>query len=119
MKLITPMGFLMGLKPFRFSKTFALATTEKLDWMDSETRVQWPNLHSLIVVENQTAETATGRKRRAEERDYLSSLPANAGHLRETIRAHWGIENSCHWKLDRPEVAWRRFRLSGQKHDFS
>ncbi len=30
----------------------------------------------------------------------MSSLPADAKHLRESIRAHWGIENNCHWTLD-------------------
>ena len=68
--------------------------------MDSEIRSQWPNLRSLIVVENQTTEASSGQKRRAEKRYYLSSLPADAQHLRKTIRAHWGIENNCHWKLD-------------------
>lgn len=78
----------------------SVVATEKLDWMNNEIRSQWPGLRSLIVVENQTTNTTTGRERQAEKRYYLSSLPANASHLREVIRAHWGIENHCHWKLD-------------------
>lgn len=31
---------------------------------------------------------------------YISSLPAQASLLLGVIRAHWGIENSCHWVLD-------------------
>jgi predicted transposase YbfD/YdcC len=30
----------------------------------------------------------------------MSSLPANGANLREIIRAHWQIENNCHWVLD-------------------
>jgi len=35
---------------------------------------------------------------------YLSSLPADAKQLGDTIRQHWCIENSCHHVLD---VTWR------------
>jgi len=31
---------------------------------------------------------------------YLSSLPADAHVLGNTIRSHWGIENQVHWTLD-------------------
>jgi len=74
--------------------------TDRLDWMDSEIRDQWAGLRTLIVVENDTVECSTGRQRRPEKRYYLSSLPADARQLRESIRAHWGIENNCHWTLD-------------------
>ena len=78
----------------------SLVATEKLDWMDSEIRALWPGLRSLIVVENRTTEKGSGRERRPEKRYYLTSLPADAQSLRETIRAHWQIENACHWNLD-------------------
>ena len=35
-----------------------------------------------------------------EIRYYLSSLPVNAEVFGNAVRAHWGIENSCHWMLD-------------------
>ncbi len=31
---------------------------------------------------------------------YISSLPAQTSLLLAVIRAHWGIENQCHWVLD-------------------
>ena len=33
-------------------------------------------------------------------RYYISSLPADAGLLNESIRSHWAIENNLHWNLD-------------------
>ena len=35
-----------------------------------------------------------------ETRYYISSLPNNAQKLGESVRSHWGIENSLHWVLD-------------------
>lgn len=78
----------------------SIVATDKLDWMDSEIRDQWAGLRTLIVVENETTERSTGHRRKRERRYYLSSLPADASHLRSCIRAHWGIENNCHWSLD-------------------
>lgn len=78
----------------------SIVATDRLDWMDSEIRDQWAGLRTLIVVENDTVECSTGRQRRRERRYYLSSLPADAQQLRESIRAHWSIENNCHWSLD-------------------
>ena len=37
---------------------------------------------------------------RQETRYYLSSLPPDAAQHLELSRAHWAIENSCHWVLD-------------------
>jgi hypothetical protein len=35
-----------------------------------------------------------------EARYCLSSLPADAVRLNETVRAHWRIENELHWVID-------------------
>lgn len=35
-----------------------------------------------------------------ETRYYISSLPIGAQKIAESIRSHWGIENSLHWVLD-------------------
>ena len=78
----------------------SVVATDRLDWMDPGIRSKWSGLKSLIIVENQTVEKASGRLRTPEKRYYLSSLPADAKELRETIRAHWQIENTCHWQLD-------------------
>ena len=78
----------------------SLVATDKLDWMDPGIRGRWTGLRSLVVVENQTVEVSTGERRRPDRRYYLSSLPADGESLREVIRAHWQIENNCHWVLD-------------------
>jgi predicted transposase YbfD/YdcC len=36
----------------------------------------------------------------AEIRYYLSSLPLGVKRFAHAVRAHWGIENTCHWSLD-------------------
>lgn len=33
-------------------------------------------------------------------RYYLSSLPLGVKRFARAVRAHWGIENTCHWSLD-------------------
>ena len=78
----------------------SIVATDRLDWMDPGIRGRWAGLKSLIIVENRTTEKASGAKRRPEKRYYLSSLPADAKRLREMIRSHWQIENTCHWQLD-------------------
>ena len=78
----------------------SIVATDHLDWMDPGIRGKWAGLKSLIIVENQTTEKASGAKRRPEKRYYLSSLGADAKELRDLIRAHWQIENNCHWQLD-------------------
>lgn len=79
---------------------------DDLDW--PQARRQWPGLQSIICVEAQrreqvcdaeapaSAQTATT----VERRFYLSSLPCDAPRALQTVRYHWGIENSEHWVLD-------------------
>lgn len=33
-------------------------------------------------------------------RYYISSLPMSVKRFAHAVRAHWGIENTCHWSLD-------------------
>jgi len=39
-------------------------------------------------------------KETVETRYFISSLPMGVKQCAHAIRAHWGIENSCHWSLD-------------------
>ena len=39
-------------------------------------------------------------KETADIRYYLSSLPMGVKRFARAVRAHWGIENTCHWSLD-------------------
>lgn len=58
---------------------------------------QWATLRSIVLIES---ERHIGDDISIEKRYYLTSLPADAKLLNETVRGHWGIENSVHWVLD-------------------
>jgi predicted transposase YbfD/YdcC len=57
----------------------------------------WPGLQSVAMVE---AERWEGEQVTRERRFFIASLPGEAKVLTQTIRSHWGIENSLHWVLD-------------------
>jgi predicted transposase YbfD/YdcC len=58
---------------------------------------KWTNLESVGMVEY--IRKVNG-KTKVETRYYISSLTNNAKLLGESVRSHWGIENSLHWVLD-------------------
>ncbi len=58
---------------------------------------KWQNLNSVGMIEyvcNIKGKTTV------ETRYYISSLPNNARLLEQSVRSHWGVENSLHWVLD-------------------
>ncbi len=55
---------------------------------------KWSKLKSIGLVES--VRTVDG-KTTVETRYYISSLPANAKLFGQSVRGHWGIENSLHW----------------------
>ena len=62
----------------------------------------WAGLCSVIRVHS-TREVVNGKgkgEQSVEWRYYISSLGRGADAFNTAIRAHWGIENSCHWVLD-------------------
>lgn len=62
----------------------------------------WTGLQSVVRVQS-TREVVNGKdkgKCSVEQRYYISSLKLSASKFNAAIRAHWGIENSCHWVLD-------------------
>jgi predicted transposase YbfD/YdcC len=62
----------------------------------------WQGLRSVARIEC-TREAVNGKNKgqcSTERRYYISSLPLSASQFNEAVRAHWGIENSCHWVLD-------------------
>ena len=68
----------------------------------AEAAQHWPGLRSAAMIES-TRETSCGKdkgERTVEWRYYVSSLQADAAAFNAKVRAHWGIENSCHWVLD-------------------
>jgi predicted transposase YbfD/YdcC len=58
---------------------------------------KWSKLKSIGLVES--VRTVDG-KTTVETRYYISSLPNNAELFGQSVRSHWGIENSLHWILD-------------------
>lgn len=62
---------------------------------------EWQNLQSIGRAD--VMRTVNG-KTKIETRYFISSLPNNAKLLADSVRQHWGIENSLHWVLD---VAFR------------
>lgn len=80
--------------------TRTVLSASNLDTLDSGVRQRWPELKSLVVVETDTTEIPSGRKRKRERRYYLSSVEGDAKLFQRAIRQHWSIENNCHWVLD-------------------
>jgi hypothetical protein len=59
---------------------------------------QWKGLRSFALLRG-VREFPDGRREES-QRLYLSSLGEDPARAAEVARAHWGIENGCHWCLD-------------------
>jgi predicted transposase YbfD/YdcC len=57
----------------------------------------WKGLRSIGAV---VSESVRDGKAAVEVRYYISSLAVGVERFARAIRAHWSIENSCHWSLD-------------------
>ena len=67
----------------------------------AEHGLPWAGLRSVIRVHS-AREVVNGKgkgERSVEWRYYISSLALSADAFNTAIRAHWGIENSCHWVI--------------------
>jgi predicted transposase YbfD/YdcC len=62
-----------------------------------DSKNKWSRLKSVGLVES--VRTVDG-KTTIETRYYISSLANNAELFGQSVRSHWGIENSLHWVLD-------------------
>jgi len=58
---------------------------------------QWAGLQTIVMVKRVRH---LWNKTTVEVMFYLSSLPCNAVKIGRAIRAHWGIENQLHARLD-------------------
>ncbi len=58
---------------------------------------QWKKFQTVIMV---ISERISWNKTTKEIRFYISSIESNAKLLFQSIRGHWGIENTLHWSLD-------------------
>lgn len=57
----------------------------------------WAGLQSIVMVQR---ERRLAQHVQCETAFYISSLPADAKLLLDCTRAHWSVENTCHWTLD-------------------
>lgn len=69
--------------------------SHNIEWLQEEHN--WPGLKAIGQI---TSTIIKKNKETRETRYYISSLPISAHKLNESARAHWGIENQLHWKLD-------------------
>jgi predicted transposase YbfD/YdcC len=66
------------------------------------TEPSWAGLQSVVRIQS-TREVVNGKNKGNTSQDtryYISSLTMSAEQFNAAVRAHWGIENSCHWVLD-------------------
>lgn len=67
-----------------------------------EVAAQWRGLRSVGRIRS-TREIVNGRAKgeaATEWRYYISSTQLSPERFEAAVRAHWGIENQCHWVLD-------------------
>lgn len=64
-----------------------------------ESKEEWKGLETQIKIESECYIKNTG-KTESQIRLYISSLSADAKLINQSIRSHWGVENSLHWMLD-------------------
>jgi predicted transposase YbfD/YdcC len=73
---------------------YSIGELEEIEGLDIG---KWPGLQSLTMVESIREVNGSST---SERRYYISSLEANAKAIGDSVRSHWGIENSLHWVMD-------------------
>jgi predicted transposase YbfD/YdcC len=66
-----------------------------IDWLQKQHN--WPGLAAIAKVERSREEAD---KTTDETAYYLLSTALTGDRLLEVVRAHWGVENRLHWRLD-------------------
>lgn len=67
-----------------------------------DVKTAWQGLRSVARIDA-TRSITSGKnagKSETERRYYISSLALSPAEFEMAVRAHWSIENSCHWVLD-------------------
>jgi predicted transposase YbfD/YdcC len=75
-------------------KVYSIGELDKVEGLGLE---NWPGLESLTMVASVREINGSST---SERRYYISSLTANAKVIGDSVRSHWGIENSLHWVMD-------------------
>jgi len=76
-------------------ETRTATVSTDVDWLKESH--DWPGLKAIGKVER-VRETAD--KTTHETAYYLLSIALTGGRFLEVVRAHWGVENPLHWRLD-------------------
>ena len=78
-------------------ETRAVSVLRQVDWRDGDRRfpgeVRFPDARAIVRVE---ARTELKDRTRFDVRYYITSSPRSAAALGQTVRGHWGIENTLH-----------------------
>jgi predicted transposase YbfD/YdcC len=69
--------------------------SSQIEWLTQ--KEAWAGLQSVAMIEETQIRNG---KTSIERRFFISSLPANAQKIAQSVRAHWTIENCLHWTLD-------------------
>jgi len=69
-------------------------------WDEAERKeaVRWAGLSTLVCIESERQ--ILDKKKSLYHRYYLCSDDLTAAHAGAAARAHWGVENGLHWRLD-------------------
>ncbi len=82
-------------------ETRTVSVLRQVDWLDGDRRfpgeVRFRDARAIVKVE---ARTELKDRSRFDTRYYITSSDRSATALGQTIRGHWGIENTLHWTLD-------------------
>jgi predicted transposase YbfD/YdcC len=76
--------------------------TTQVKGLGKELLAQWPDLNSLVMVENQRQDLGNAAGKVTVERGvFICSLKnPSAEQAGGYVRQHWGVENQLHWRLD-------------------
>jgi predicted transposase YbfD/YdcC len=66
--------------------------TAIIDYIHERTKTDFRGIAFLYCIRD--------GKETTEVRYFISSLPVKGKQFAHAVRSHWGIENSCHWRLD-------------------
>jgi predicted transposase YbfD/YdcC len=82
-------------------ETRTVSVLRQVDWLDGDRRfpgeVRFVDARAIVRVE---ARTELKDRSRFDARYYITSSVLSAAGLSQTIRGHWGIENTLRWTLD-------------------
>ena len=71
--------------------------TEEIDWLTQ--KENWHGLNSIGMVEYESIDKISGEIK-TERRFFISSIQADVKLFAQSVRLHWGIENSLHFCFD-------------------